>query len=333
MAWARGYRRAAGTHRRPLRCLAMPSEPAPGITDLLGGATSDGGSPLRLSFSRVDTYRQCPLKYRYRYVDLLAERPSPHLSFGSSIHAALEVFWDRKLPHPPPREALLAALYERWDSSGFAETDREEQVRFYRHAQEVLAAYHRRFADVTLTPVAVEQWFRLPLPDDVEVVGAIDLVEPTPAGGLGVVDWKTNRRAKTREEVAGSLQLAIYALAVEHLWGQPPEWVALDFVVPGVRVTVPRDRIDADAARRAIGEVAAAVRAGTFTPRPSPLCDWCDFRAECPAFAGEGPDVAGTAVNELRRLRRRQARDAERAATLERIIAERLGEAALTDLD
>lgn len=311
----------------------MTSRPAPATADLLGTSPDDGGPTLRLSFSRVDTYRQCPLKYRYRYVDGLPERPSPHLSFGSSIHRALEAFWDRKLPDPPPLQTLLDALYDGWDSSGFADVERDEQVRYYHHARDVLAAHHHRFADVALTPVAVEQWFRLPLPDGLEVVGAIDLVEPTEGGGLGVVDWKTNRRAKSREEVASSLQLAIYALAVEHLWGQPPAWVALDFVVPGVRVTVPREAIDTDAAVTAIREVAAAVRGEAFAPRPSPLCDWCDFRAECPAFAGEGPDVAGTALTELRRLRRRQARDAERAATLERVVSERLGEQALAELD
>lgn len=311
----------------------MTPRPAPASADLLGTTPDDGGPRLRLSFSRVDTYRQCPLRYRYRYVDGLPERPSPHLSFGSSIHRALEAFWDRKLPDPPPLETLLDALYHGWDSTGFAEVERDEQLRYYRHAREVLTAHHHRFADTALAPVAVEQWFRLPLPDGLEVVGAIDLVEPTGAGGLGVVDWKTNRRAKSREEVASSLQLAIYALAVEHLWGQPPAWVALDFVVPGVRVTVPREHIDTDAAIEAIREVAAAMRAEAFEPRPSPLCGWCDYRAECPAFDGEGPDVAGTAVTELQRLRRRQARDAERAATLERIVRERLGEQALDDLD
>ena len=300
--------------------------------DLLGGPSPTADPPLRLSFSRVESYRNCPLQYRFRYIDRLPEESSPHLSFGSSIHAALEAFWDRKLPQPPPADTLLQALYDRWDSTGFADVERDEQLRWYRHARDVVVRHHARFADVQVTPVACEQWFELDLPDNVQVVGAIDLVLPT-GSGIGIVDWKTNRKAKPRSKVADSLQLAIYALAARHLWGHDPEWVALDFVVPGVRVTVPREQIDTDAAVAAIREVAAAIRAAQFEPRPTPLCGWCDYRSECPAFEGDGPDVPALAVNELRKLKRRQARDRSRIAELEELVTERLGPDALVETE
>ncbi|QBI18261.1 PD-(D/E)XK nuclease family protein [Egibacter rhizosphaerae] len=314
--------------------------PASGTT-LLGEPVTD--EPLRLSFSRVDTYRRCPRQYRYAYIDKLPQPPSPHLSFGSSVHGALERWWDRKLPDPPPLEELLQALYDAWDTTGFAGMEREEQLRWYTHARDVLARHHARFAEHYVPPVAVEQWFEVPLPDDIVVVGSIDLVVPTGAGtdassgaasnGLGIIDWKTNRRAKTREQVAGDLQLAIYALAARHLWGHDPDWVALDFVVPGMRVTVPREEIDVDAAVAKVRETAARIRSEAFEPQPSRLCAWCDFRTECPAGGDEGPDLPGVAVGELRRLKRRQARDARRIDELKQLVADRLGPDALVELD
>ena len=315
-----------------MRTTTQSAPPAAQQPDLLDATPPSGTAPLRLSFSRVDTYRKCPLQYRFRYLDGLPEEPSPHLSFGSSIHAALEAFWDRKLPDPPPVEVLLQALYDQWDSSGFAGVHRDEQLRWYRHARDVVVRHHARFADARLTPVACEQWFTLSLPDDIEVAGAIDLVIPSQAS-IGIVDWKTNRRAKSRSQVAGSLQLAIYALAAKHLWGYEPAWVALDFVVPGVRVTVPREEIDTEAAVTTIREVAAQIRSERFDPRPTPLCSWCDFRAECPAFEGDGPDVPALAVTELRKLKRRQARDSSRIAELEALVTERLGPDALVEVD
>ena len=288
-------------------------------------STSDAGGGLRLSFSRVETYRQCPLRFRFAYVDRLPGEPSPQLSWGASIHAALEAWWDQKLPQPPPVETLLSALYDHWEDSGFAGMERDEKVRWYRHAQDVLCRHHARHAADYVPAVATEQWFSLDLGDDVEVVGSIDHVARTPGGGIGIVDWKTNRRAKTREQVAGSLQLAIYALAAEQLWGHRPEWVALDFVVPGVRVSVPRERIDTRAATRAIRDVAARIREEAFEPAPSKLCGWCDFRAQCPAFSGDGPDIPGLAVVELRRLQRRRERDDARIAHLQALVRERLG--------
>ena len=64
---------------------------------------------------------------------------------------------------------------------------------------------------------------------------------------------------------------------------------------------------------------------GCSPPEPGRLCPWCDYRAACPAFEGEGPDVAGLAVVELQRLRRRRERDDQRIAQLERLVRDRLG--------
>ncbi len=289
-------------------------------------------APVRLSYSRVDTYRTCPLKYRFGYVDALPQLPSPDLSFGSSVHAALEAWWTQKLPQPPPVDVLLQGLYEGWETDGFAGTERDEQLRWYRHAQDVVRRHHQRFAADYVPAVACEAYFELDLGSDVQVVGVIDHVARTPSGGLGIVDWKTNKRAKTRADVRGSLQLAIYALAAVELWGHDPEWVALDFVVPGVRVTVAREDIDVGAAREAILTTAELVRAEAFAPTPNRLCGWCDYRSLCPAFEGDGPDVAGQAVVELERLRRRRTKDDARIAHLESVVRTRLGDGAVLEL-
>ena len=291
-----------------------------------------GPPRLRLSYSRLDTYETCPLKYRFGYVDRLPTEPSPELSWGSSIHAALEVWWDQKLPTAPPVEVLLDGLYEHWDDSGFATMPREQKVAWYRHAQDVLRRHHARHAPAFVPAVACEQWFEFEIAEGIELVGSIDHVARTPDGGIGIVDWKTNRKAKPRRYVEGSLQLAVYALAAVELWGSEPEWVALDFVVPGVRVTVPRADIDTQAAVATIRSVADEIRAGAFEPRPSRLCGWCDYRGECPAFDGDGPDVPGTALVELQRLRRRQARDQARIAELEALVRDRLGDDALVEV-
>lgn len=287
---------------------------------------------LKLSFSRVDTYQTCPLKFRFAYIDKLPSRPGPELSWGSSIHAALEAWWDQKLPEPPPVETLWQALYDHWDDAGFEGMARDEKLKWYTHARDVLQRHHERFASAYQPAVATEEWFELDLGDDILVVGSIDHVTRTESGGIGIVDWKTNRKAKNRRHVAGSLQLAVYAIAAKELWGVEPQWVALDFVVPGVRVTVSRDEIDTDGALRTIREVAGQIRDEAFGPTPSALCPWCEYRTLCPAFEGDGPDVAATALVELRRLRRRRETDDARIAHLEALVRDKLGDEAIIEL-
>ncbi|MBW3619769.1 MAG: PD-(D/E)XK nuclease family protein [Actinobacteria bacterium] len=282
----------------------------------------DDEGRVRLSFSRVDTYGNCPTKFRYAYVDRLPGQPGPHLSFGTSVHAALETFYDRKLPDCPSEEDLLGYLYDAWDSSGFVELSREEQLAFYRHAQDALRRFHRRAAPTYRLPADTEAWFELPIGELATVVGSIDRVDVDDDGELHVIDYKTNRKVKNRERVAGSLQLAIYALACEHLYGRLPATVCLDFVVAGVEVRVGIDELDLDAARAAVTETAEGVLAARYDPTPNRLCDWCDFRALCPAWGG-APDaeLLGPAVTELTRLRRQVARDVRALRELEAGVA------------
>lgn len=304
--------------------------PEPAVTGAEDPAGEAEPSPIRLSFSRIDTYLSCPLKYRFAYVDRLPQEPSPDLSWGTSVHAALEAWWDQKLAEPPPLEVLFQALYDNWDDTGFEGMPREEKLKWYTRAREVLARHHERHAAAYVPAVACEQGFALDLGAGVEVTGVIDHVARSASGGIGVVDWKTNRKAKPRKQVAESLQLAIYWLAAVDLWGHEPEWVAFDFVVPGIRVAVDRDELDTEQAVATIHRVADEIRSATsFAPTPSRLCGWCDYRGVCPAFDGDGPDVPGRAVVELKQLRRRRERDTARIAELEDVIRSKLGPPAL----
>jgi hypothetical protein len=93
-------------------------------------------------------------------------------------------------------------------------------------------------------------------------------------------------------------------------------------VVAGVEVVAELDELDLDAARQAVLDTAAAVRAEAYEPRPNPLCDWCDFRAVCPAWnVGEGTEALGPMVAELRAKRREVAREVRDLRDLEAGVA------------
>jgi putative RecB family exonuclease len=266
---------------------------------------------VRLSFSRIDTYQRCPLQFRFAYIDKLPSAPATYLSFGTSVHTALEAFHDRTLFGMPSEEDLLGFLYDGWDASGFAHVGRDVQMREYRRAQDVLRRYHRRVRDTYRPAAETEKWFEVPIGDHATVVGSIDRIDVDDDGSYHVVDYKTGK-LRDRQQVRRSLQLAIYALACEHLYGVLPATVSLDFVVPGTEVRVPLEELDLDAARRAVDQTAQAILAQDFTPTPNRLCDWCDHRSLCPAWEGSGPDVLGptiVALQDARRAARRAAGD------------------------
>lgn len=288
----------------------------------------DDAGRLRLSFTRVDTFERCPRRFRYQYVDGLPQAPAPQLSFGTSIHTTLEWLYDRKHPVLPTLEDTLRALYDAWESEGYAERDRDEQLAAYEHARAIITRFHARVAAQGFrSPAATEAWFELPVGDDIVIVGAIDRIDVDDDGALHVIDYKTNRQARPVAQVRGSLQLAIYALATRELLGRLPATVGLDFVVPGTVVRVPTEDLPLDTVVPRLEAVAARIIAGEDTPTPHRLCDWCDFRAVCPAWAPRGEDADGDAVTVLGRavlerdaLRRSLVRDARRLQQLDAAV-------------
>ena len=236
---------------------------------------------MRLSYSSISTYETCPAKYRFQYDERLPTASSPALSFGDTLHRTLQRFHDRPVPVAPPLEELLEILDSEWVSDGFRDPS-EEQL-YVEHARQVLADYHRENAPSFRIPAALEFHFRIEV-EGVELSGTIDRLDRIPGGGYEIIDYKTSRRLPPKSVVDNDLQLSVYHLAAQEVWGIEPERLTLYYLLPGQRMTTFRTRQHTEELRRRISVVADRIAAGRFDPRPNPLCDWCEFQARCPVF-------------------------------------------------
>jgi RecB family exonuclease len=236
---------------------------------------------MRLSYSSIDTYETCPAKFKFAYEDRLPRRPSPALSFGDSLHRALQCFHNRPVPVPPARDELLEMLDAVWVSDGYRDASEERTYRD--HARQVLVQYHVENAERYRIPVALEFRFSIEI-EGVQVNGMIDRMDRLPGGGYEIIDYKTNRRLPPLSRVERDLQLSIYHLAAREVWGIDPERLTLYYLLPGQRMTTTRTPEDVDELRARIATVAERIGAGKFEPRENPLCDWCDYQAMCPIF-------------------------------------------------
>jgi ATP-dependent helicase/DNAse subunit B len=81
-----------------------------------------------LSYSQVNTYLACPLRYRFHYIDQI-EPPfvSAALAFGSCIHEAVAAFHQSCLEGDPLTASQLIDVYSQVWSSHSA----ERPVRFF----------------------------------------------------------------------------------------------------------------------------------------------------------------------------------------------------------
>lgn len=236
---------------------------------------------MRLSYSSLSTYEKCPLQYKFQYVDRLPGQPSPALSFGDSLHQALYHFHNRPIPVAPKLDELHELLDLVWNPAGYK--DSSEEASYFEHGHQVLDLYYAQNVDNFQIPVALEHFFRIDV-DGVEFTGVIDRMDRLPGGGYEVIDYKTNRRLPPQARIDEDLQLSVYYLAAQQIWGIEPERMTLYYLLPGQRMSTTRTPADADELRRRIKVASDRIAAEMFEPHENPLCNWCDFQPRCPVF-------------------------------------------------
>ena len=162
-----------------------------------------------VSFTQIDQYLRCPLKYRFTYVDRLGPDFVPAaLAFGSGIHGAAAFLFRGKADGTPPSLADVQGYFEGYwnlETSNrpirFGEKDTKESLLDL--ARRMLEVLHRTQEPGTEI-VGVEQPFDVPLIDldtgevlDRALVGTLDLIERDGDGRIVVVDLKTSARKYT----------------------------------------------------------------------------------------------------------------------------------------
>jgi DNA helicase-2/ATP-dependent DNA helicase PcrA len=268
--------------------------------------------PLTLSFSAIDAYLTCPLKFKLGHVLRVPVPPHHAMVYGAALHRAVQEFHRRHgRGEVMTEEELIASFEAAWSNEGFLSRDHEEAR--LAAGRETL----RRFRQAQLEPDAtipawVEREFTFSLGGD-RIRGRWDRVDIEPADDpaatspetaphadsvsptfelLGrervtITDYKTSdvrEPAKARQRARDSLQLQIYAMAYEAVTGRLPDAVQLHFLDTGVTGRVEVDARRLAKGRQRIAVAAAGMRARDYTPKPDrTTCGYCPFRAICPS--------------------------------------------------
>ena len=212
------------------------------------------------SFSRVKTFHQCPLRYRFRYIEGRKEAFRSIESFlGNVVHDVLEwLYNERDGGRDPVEEAVLEEFARRWveerDHSVTAIRIADEDETYLRLGREMLARFFREtFVRDQSQTVALEQRLSVRLSETVLFTGFADRVGRTDKGRLFVIDYKTSKSEGNGSEFSEGLQAPLYAACVlrhheenEALAGYPPRDHPLAAGGPGARrsavAEVPRSR-------------------------------------------------------------------------------------------
>jgi len=232
-----------------------------------------------ISNSKRDTFKQCKLKYRYKYVDRLAEYDLSNtdaLHFGSYIH---QIFEDGAAASGLDELTQLAEKHK--DTYKFA-------AAYNKKIEPCLKNFLRLNASFPEVGIA-ELHFDLEIAEGITLNGFIDRIIKGKDGGVLVIDYKTGKREKSKVELFQDPQLKGYVYAVHKLYDVPLNKITAAHYYPItdnlVNVQYTSNQIFSHI--RSVVDDVWKIRKSKktdLTPIRNQYCNWCPYKSLCPEF-------------------------------------------------
>ncbi len=249
--------------------------------------TSTPRMPRYISPSAAGTFRRCPARWRYRYVDRLPDPPGRPALLGTFVHRILEELLELEpaLRHPDMARTVARRVWPEMSSSAdflALELDEGEQRRFRWDGWHLVEAYFRMEDPAAVRVVKNEQRVRAALAG-VPFMGIIDRVERV-GDEIVVTDYKTGKAPTARFEGERLEQVLLYAAALAANGSEPGRARLMYLGNRTIEVEVSDEGTSrvVEALAATWAELGDSVEADEFPTRPGRQCGWCPYAEVCP---------------------------------------------------
>lgn len=251
------------------------------------------------SHSRLETFKNCPRKFYYRYVAkiLLDEEHEQIAAFlGLRVHEALQRLYEQVWRGTVISEQDLLKFYrQEWDAE-WTETvvippDTGTPEDYCNLGEAFVRDYYRRYApfdDAKIIGLEMEIRFPLDPAGHYQMLGYIDRLARTPAGIWQIHDYKTSSKLPTQTDQDQDPQLAYYEIGIRRMW---PEIEHVELIWHFVRfdqaIRSRRTPEQLEALRQETLTLITDIMSRDYDERAFPthesgLCDYCEYQAVCP---------------------------------------------------
>ena len=260
--------------------------------------------PSSLSPSKVSSFTDCALSFRFSAIDRIPSPPTVATVKGTLVHSALEALLalpadQRTLP--AALECLATASTEVVDDPEWIalDLDADEREALFADARRLVGLYFELEDPATIEPLGLELHVEhtLAFDDGTSVLlrGIIDRVERDRDGHLVISDYKTGRAPKEGYQQSRLGGVNFYSYVYEQLEGVRPDRVQLLYLgSPAVVAATPTDQSTRSLEKR-LRSIWSAIETAcdrdSFRPKKTRLCNWCSYQRWCPEFGGN-PDRA-----------------------------------------
>ncbi len=162
---------------------------------------------LTLSASSINSFLNCPLQYKYKYINKIVDpKLQSYNQLGSMIHFILEKFNKSK---NKDKKILFDLLDKYWENCSFEYIQEKNQCKI--DAEKMLENYWLFFKSYDIKNNISEYAFTFST-ELVDVVGRCDSIFIDSLDNIILIDYKTSKTRKNEKKLKSDMQVQIYSL-------------------------------------------------------------------------------------------------------------------------
>lgn len=247
---------------------------------------------------------QCPMKYKLKYVDKnYVSSDAIHLDLGNILHKVLEIkhrqiINGEKVDYDYLHNIILTGvseetekdkgnfligldlIKEKYGEISFSEINQKSNLSY----DDKMITFYKYLKEDRLEedwkPYKVELDFEFEYKKGIWLTGFIDRLDINSKGDLRVVDYKSSNKLFDHKDLTTPLQMLIYDLACENLFGKTPIAHQYDMILLGEKqnaCTKGYYKRGIKKLDKVLTEIKECEKSDEWKPKPTPLCHWCEY--------------------------------------------------------
>ena len=250
-----------------------------------------------LSYSQINTFNNCPQKYKIIYIDKIKNNHESIEGFlGKVVHEVLEWIYKEKLDYyiwDNIEDKYLEIWNNRWHDCIFLAIIKRQYSKEYfkRLGLEYIRNYYNNNGGPNIKH---DEVFGIEMPIEI-VIGAynfkgiIDRID-IKNDCINIHDYKTGR-PKTEKQLLTDLQLIIYLLALKDKKNEKSSEIILNWHFlkekskdkQHIIIKHSEDEINSlkQSIIKQVQKIEKSIAENNFSPKSSFLCNWCYYWKEC----------------------------------------------------
>jgi len=250
------------------------------------------GDDFRLSWSSLNTYHQCPLKFYHKYILREKEPSGVPLLFGSAFHVLLDTIYKEEKFYPAFAEEVWPEILkkERANKQYKHILGKDVKPLVSRGLREIKKFFTMASAEGLLKPAISSEQRVTANYRDHAMIGILDLCIET-RHGITLIDWKTGKPDKKH-----IMQMILYAALLQKVLGIEVKAVAPCYTkfgtAPEYTIITKELRVETGRFLKMIYE--RLIQDDEYLSNKNRYCNWCGVQ-----FENKCPDFYSSVYNEL----------------------------------